>query len=165
MTWIVIGVSSGVPWPREESNVSYRGLEFILRPETETSLSSLALNLAPTMRYQDGLSRCREFLSALCWVDNAPIREEIVSGGGYPVAVGKGPQWRSIQVDRFRSRFLPEPTDPKAKLALALYREAHNVNSVPYKFLGFFKILNIINKSQQNHTEWINSKFMSIKLI
>lgn len=35
-------------------------------------------------------------------------------------------------------------TDPKSRLALALFREARTVNSTPYEFLGYFKILNIV---------------------
>jgi hypothetical protein len=33
--------------------------------------------------------------------------------------------------------------DPRARLALALYREARTINSVPFSFLSYFKILNI----------------------
>lgn len=51
--------------------------------------------------------------------------------------------------------YLPESNDPNALLALALYREALNVNSVPYKFLGFYKILNI-GKKGPAQIDWIN---------
>jgi len=49
--------------------------------------------------------------------------------------------------------------DEKARLALALFREARTVNSTPFQFLSYFKILNIfwkdrlvtIDGQRQNH--------------
>lgn len=42
------------------------------------------------------------------------------------------------------------PRDPKAMLALALYREAKTVNSIPFSFLSYFKILNIFWKDKKD---------------
>ena len=108
MSYIVIGLSSGVPWPKQEANVEFKGQEFILRPETETLLPSLVFKLNAQMTWEQGMSRCREFFSVLSWVDGAPIREEIVSGGGRAVSVGKSPHWKSVHVDRFHIRYLPQ---------------------------------------------------------
>ncbi len=157
MTWIVIGVSSGVPWPKIEGILTFKGHHFTLRPETEALLPSFTFKIPHGMTYDEGMSLCREFMSTLSWVEDAPLEEESVSGGGHPINIGKGPHWRAIAVDKVHIRYLPEVTDQKAKLALALYREAHNVNSVPYKFLGFFKILNIILKTKTEHSNWINN--------
>jgi hypothetical protein len=38
--------------------------------------------------------------------------------------------------------------NPKARLALALYREGRTISSVPYEFLSYFKILNIFWKDK-----------------
>jgi hypothetical protein len=38
--------------------------------------------------------------------------------------------------------------DEKARLALALFREARTVNSTPFEFLSYFKILNIFWKDR-----------------
>src|SRR2546422_4958129 len=42
------------------------------------------------------------------------------------------------------------PHDPKAQLALALYREALTVNSIPFSFLSYFKILNMFWNDRKN---------------
>jgi len=46
---------------------------------------------------------------------------------------------------KFRIDYLPEHTNPKGQLCLALYREALNLNSKPFQFLGFFKIINVLH--------------------
>ena len=46
---------------------------------------------------------------------------------------------------------------PKATTCRSLYREAMSVNSVPYKFLGFFKIINIRYKDGPAQKAWIKA--------
>ena len=41
-----------------------------------------------------------------------------------------------------------EITDEKAKLAVALYREGRGLDSIPFRFLSYFKILNIFWKDK-----------------
>jgi hypothetical protein len=48
------------------------------------------------------------------------------------------------------------PQDPKARVALGLYREAVGVNSIPYEFLGYFKVINTRFKSPDEQIAWIN---------
>ena len=48
------------------------------------------------------------------------------------------------------------PSDPKARLAIALYREAISVRNTPYEFLGYFKIINILNSDPKVQIAWIN---------
>jgi hypothetical protein len=59
--------------------------------------------------------------------------------------------------------------DPRARLALALYREARTINSVPFAFLGYFKILNIFwqdkydKKGQNRIIEGIRTTLPQVK--
>jgi len=71
------------------------------------------------------------------------------SGGSVPMAISR-------QRDSVGSCVLTQypfyrelETDRKKVLALALYREARTVNSIPYAFLGYYKILNI----------WLSEKY------
>ena len=67
---------------------------------------------------------------------------------------------RSINRD-FLTRWNPLD-DPKQRLAVALYREAMSVNSIPYKFLGFFKIINILYKNGPDQKAWIKATLPSL---
>jgi hypothetical protein len=46
----------------------------------------------------------------------------------------------------FEYDYLPEPTDPRAWLALALFREGLNLKNVHYQFLSYYKIINILHE-------------------
>lgn len=152
--WAVIGVETGVFWPTNETIVEFEGHQITLRPETK--------DLAPTVIMQckgltldEGLHLLRRFLSSLSWVHGAPIREIASGGGSHPHGIGKGAGARLINPN-FTADYLPAPKEPKAKLALALYREALSVNSVAYQFLGFAKVLNILYEKGKDQIAWIN---------
>ncbi len=160
--WLVIGVETGVPWPKEDTEAIFRGRKFLLGPETEDFAPSIAFEYPKDMEHKEALSLCREFMSALSWVENQPVREIMVTGGGRPIQAGKGPIWYATTTPKFRKDYLPEPADPKAKLALALYREAQSINSTPYAFLGYFKILNILHPNGASQKKWINDNIDKI---
>lgn len=84
------------------------------------------------------------FLSALGWkCDEPAINHYGWSGNPKPVPV---PRYK-IPYGYSPSEVFPnevyEITDKKAKLAVALYREARSLDNVPFQFLSYFKILNI----------------------
>jgi len=62
----------------------------------------------------------------------------------------------------FSVDYLPRVSDPKAQLALALYREALCVNSVPYAFLGFAKVLNVFLAGDVKTIKWINENLANV---
>lgn len=153
--WLVIGLESEVFWPTQETNVSFQGHTFLLRPATEEHAPSIAYNYDDsTMEYNDALLVTRRFMSSLSWVEGRSLHEIMITGGSFPIYVGR--RRFNLVNDRFRIDYLPEALEPKAQLALALYREALNVNSTSYKVLGFFKILNINYSNSYKQKKWIN---------
>lgn len=60
-------------------------------------------------------------------------------------------------ISRYDFEHLQNPPDDKQKLALALYREGLNTNSEFYRFLSFFKILNITLLTGADQVAWVNS--------
>jgi hypothetical protein len=155
--WLTVGLESGIHWPTTEVSLAYQGQEFLLRPETEKLAPSVALAHDPPLTDRDALLLIRRFLSALSWVERGHLRETINFGtGGSPGGIGKGPPARLIN-PRFRADYLPDVKVPKAQLCLALYREAMNLNSKPFQFLGFFKIINALYEGGPDQKAWVNN--------
>lgn len=139
--WLVVGVESSVPWPTVATRVRYGGQELLLRPGTETERPDVAfLHSLPSSQAHELV---RRFLSALCWAEGYSIREAGSSEGGSPIRIGRrGPC--DVVASHFGVNYLPDPGDAKAKLALALYREAQSLDSIPYRFLSLFKVVNAL---------------------
>jgi hypothetical protein len=68
----------------------------------------------------------------------------------------------TIMTDRFSHRYLPDPDDPNARLALGLYREGMYLNHVAYQCLSFFKILNIFLRGSAQQIAWIDDNLPKV---
>jgi hypothetical protein len=100
-----------------------------------------------------------EFLSALAWAERRAVVPTFGNWCTAPLAIGKEP--RGCVFDGTFD-YLPDPPDPKAKLAIALYREGLSVNLVPYKVLGFFKVINIFCDRGSDQTRWIRDNLQHV---
>jgi hypothetical protein len=153
--WLVVGLETGVFWPTKETRIQFRGRELFLRPETDKSAPDVITRYAPPGTYEEALRIVRQFLSSLAWVRQGQLREIGITGGSHPIHIGKGPGARLID-PQFRVDYLPDSEDPRARLALALYREALGLDNTAYQFLGFFKIINVLHDKGAEQKEWIN---------
>lgn len=153
--WLNCGVTAQTDWPNERKEVKYGGHTFVLMPKTSENSASIHLEVS-RLSVEHGMTLVNRFLSALCWkCDQAAINHYGGSGSPKPVPVPKHriPLGYS-PTDLFPNEIF-EITDEKAKLAISLYREARSLDSVPFRFLSFFKILNVfwkdkyVNKSNE----------------
>jgi hypothetical protein len=138
--WLNLPVVGTADWPREQMKVSVQDHEVILKPETRETEKSIHVELRG-INESDAFTLASRFLSVLTWCSDQPL--ETLDGF----------VWRRPEPVRKQSRPVGElidftilrdiPRDPRARKALALYREGHTVNSLPFSFLSYFKILNI----------------------
>jgi hypothetical protein len=93
------------------------------------------------------LTLINRFLSILSWSDDQPMENRYGwSGNPVPVAVPRESKAVGSSIAfPFGRRVEP---DEKASFALALFREGRTVNSTPFEFLSYFKILNIFWKDK-----------------
>jgi hypothetical protein len=153
---ITVAIDSGIFWPAKETKVAYQGQEFILCPETEQLAPTISLFFDPPLTTDQALLLIRRFLSTLSWVERGPLRESFhVGTAGHPAALVKSAAGRLVN-PRFRLDYLPEVVDVKAQRCLAFYREAMNLNSAPFQFLSFFKIINVLHAKGADQTACIN---------
>jgi hypothetical protein len=153
--YFTLGIELGTEWVSKEQVVCYKGHEIIIRPETEDAAPSLVLPLVDEKTARWAYQILLEFLSSMAWIKGrgSVVRMGVATTAPNPMRIGKQ-QFREI--NDVAIEYVPDPTDPKARLVLALYREALSVNLVPYKFLGFFKIINAIHKKGPKQVEWID---------
>ena len=157
MSWLNCGVTTQATWPKETKEVKYGDHTFVLMPLTKEHSASIHIELRG-ISYVEGLTLINRFLSALGWkCDQPAINHDGWSGNPKPVPVHKYhiPYGYSPS-DSFPTEIY-EITNEKAKLAVALYREAKSLDSVPFQFLSYFKILNIFwdDKTKDGKNELI----------
>jgi hypothetical protein len=144
MSWLNCGVTTQAIWPKTQKKVRYGNHTFVLMPLTKEYSASVHIELNGRIGDVEGMTLINQFLSALAWkCDEPAINHYGWSGNPIPVPVSR----YRIPYGYSPSGIFPnevyEITDKKAKLAVALYREARSIDSVPFQFLSYFKILNI----------------------
>ena len=141
--WLNCGVTAQTNWPHERKEVKYGGHTFVLMPKTSENSASIHLEVS-RLSTELGMTLVNRFLSALCWkCDQPAINHYGGSGSSQPVPVLKHRiPFGYSPTDQFPNEIF-EITDEKAKLAISLYREARSLDSIPFQFLSYFKILNV----------------------
>lgn len=159
--WLTVGIIGTAIWPTKETTVQFGGRTLVLKPATRDTEQSINVNLHGISTV-DALTLINRFLSVLSWCDDQPLENRYGwSGNPRPGTVPREsrasgssigfPFYRDVEPDR------------KARLALALFREGRTVNSTPFAFLSYFKILNIFWKDRNELTEGIRNTLPKLK--
>jgi len=154
-----VGVDTQIPWPSKERVVVFRTREFLLLPGSDTLSRMIRVKTGPDFTQDDADKLILELLSALAWAEQRNVSTTSGNWCTAPLNIGKRPM--GIIGDGHFD-YLPDPPDPRAKLALALYREGLSVNMMPYQFLGFFKVINIIRDKGKEQKQWIRDNLQHI---
>ncbi|HEY0968967.1 MAG TPA: methylamine utilization protein MauJ [Opitutaceae bacterium] len=155
--WLTVAVRDVVRWPDLHYFHDYDGYEFILLPETTTTPPAIALELTTGLDLRKARAAIRRFLSAYAWVERHSADDHFGIGAGFPGGVGKEEGPVRTRGENFRLDYLPSTQDPKARLCLALYREALGLRNEAYRFLAFFKIINVLHEKGAKQVAWINA--------
>jgi hypothetical protein len=164
--WLVTTFDSQEQDPRDYISTEYGGLKLHIKPGHGDSVSVLSTFLEDNRKVADARITINRFLSAMAWKDGKAFVTLGTIAAGARLADRDKPRFnlseervlRYATVNAFDFEHLQNPPDNKQKLALALYREGLNstVNQF-YRFLSFFKILNIKFPTGKGHVDWINA--------
>lgn len=144
MDWLNCGVTTQAEWPSSRKEVKYGDNTFVLLPRTKENSASIHIEMSG-INPNNGLTLVNRFLSALAWKCDAPVINHYGwSGTSFePVPVPRHELALGHSPFNDFPKEIYEITGKKTQLAIALYREARSLDSVPFQFLSYFKILNI----------------------
>ncbi|MFX0140662.1 MAG: methylamine utilization protein MauJ [Candidatus Hodarchaeota archaeon] len=160
--WEVAIIETDMAWPDVETEYTFKGNRIIILPETEKFYPAVALAHTLLSKSNEAKKIILDFCTYLAWAEDHGIYVKFWTGGSTIMRVQKGSAMVKIP-GKINIKYLPEPKDESAKLALALYNDAMALNHYAYKFLGFYKIINLkfpnrIGKKSagQLQKDWIN---------
>ena len=129
-------------WPVRVQKIVYLRQEFWIIPITNDAYPAIAVRSSGASD-NELRERILRFLSVLSWIENSGASLISFGGGGhlYPYLRPKG---GGLGVrEKFDLRYFPKVTDPEARLALALMREARSLKHIAYSFLTFWRALEV----------------------
>ena len=167
--WAIVGIQTPISWPTEVSIYRFRDYDLLLRPGDNTTYPSISLKYDD---YRIDMNTARKvimhFASSLAWHEDSPIHLKNWIGGSRCFNLGKpGTDKKSAKpitplfpIKTLGVRDLPDTLDKNARAAMAFYREGLALDNVPYKFLSFYKIINLFvgrNGKSGKQVRWINN--------
>lgn len=154
--WMIVTVETELEWPAEEDFVSFMGHTLILRPPDGDFAADVRLQYEHPQSEQEAFGTICRFLTALSWWYHRPARARLRIACTAPMRGGKGGFGMPLRKDYQLPRLIQPLSDSKARIALALYREAIGVQNTPYEFLGYLKIINVCYRNGRDQITWIN---------
>src|SRR5438132_1021886 len=122
--WMIVTVETEIEWPAEETAFQFAGHTLILRPPEGNAAADVRTQYDHAQSHRDALEAICRFLSALSWWQHRPARVRLCPSCTVPIRVGKLDYSPPLRKDFRIPTAVTQQLDPKARIALALYREA-----------------------------------------
>lgn len=166
-TWVNLAVKPNFSWPNSLVQIPFENRKIVLQPRRDALACTVSLYDEEGLTIEEGGKIIYRFLSRLAWSMEGGIEELFICGSNNPERpglLGQGTYSQSgwAQIKPWNYLYLPIPGSEKAERALAVFREAMSVNSTPYAFLGYFKVINIPFASGNDQMKWINENLKDI---
>lgn len=173
MIWFDMAVSPKFSWLNTQVEIPFEGYRVVLQPRRKVEenpaerASTVSVIDLGGISFELGGTVASRFLSRIAWSMRGGVEELFVAGSNNPERpgwLGQGTYARSgwAQVDPWVHLYLPSTLDDDADLALGLFREGMSVNSSPFAFLSYFKILNIKHGGGSAQKNWINQNLQHL---
>jgi hypothetical protein len=157
-----MAADNDVTWPHEPKLVKFDGHHFVLMPRTKDKVQSIHMDLVGNRLDDIGATTVmRRFLSLMAWCDDGFATLGFGwSGNPVPVPVAK-PElaFRTTSHYIFDRKI---SATPKARRALALYREALNAEHaglISYAVLNYYKIIELTQRDGGTTKNWFRDYF------
>jgi hypothetical protein len=151
--WTVAYIEPTMAWPVRVQRIVYLGEEYWIIPITSNAYPGIAVRNA---KHDDVTKeRILRFLSVLSWLEKSGAVLVSFGGGSYPFAFQRYNKHGFSICKEIDLRYLPEVTDAKARLALALMRDGRGLSHVAYSFLSFYRVLEVAVGRGKAIPSWI----------
>ena len=165
--WADLAVKPNFSWPKVQVEIPFEGRRVVLQPLTDKLSCAISVFDDAGITFDEGGTVLSRFLSRLAWSMNGGVVELFICGSNNPARpglLGRGNYETSCwaAVEPWDYIYLPSANNVNADLALGLFREGLSVNSVPFAFLSYFKVLNITFSAGQPQKDWINANLAKV---
>lgn len=163
--WLVVAFESEEHDGRELLELTYLGRKLYIQPHSDEFCNLVSTFVEPGENGGDVLTIINRFFSAMAWKDDKffVTRGSIESGARLTERDHPRFNYRQKRhypygvLSRFDFEHLQTANDERQRLALALYREGLGADNEFYRFLSFYKIINIIQRTVQDQSTWTNA--------
>jgi hypothetical protein len=157
--WVLANIQDGATWPVNSQKVIFHDEAVWIMPIMTDRFPAVAMKVRPGKSRAECERLLLRFLSALSWVEESGFLVDGVGGGSLPNPMGRRKEGGYSICQEFDLSYLPETTDNRAMLALALMREGRGLNHPGYSFLSLYRVVELaLGRGWQRQVAWINEQ-------
>lgn len=165
--WLLANVDQSIGWPQKKVMVIYQSRKVLLLPASKTVHAAAAV-ITKAHTLKEGKIFLMQFLSALAYAEQGKIDIVQWTNSSTQGALTKHlrlplAKQRGMTSLFFRPTELPNPGDPKARQALAFFREGLSLNHAGYSFLSYYKIINMKYPDGSKQKKWIRQNIPALE--
>jgi hypothetical protein len=169
--WLVVDFESSTRDPRAQLRTEYDGLTIHIQPHMDEYCDVMSTFVRPEDDLQGARLKLNRFLSAMAWKDDCAFVTRGSTAGGARAQDSENPRFNYLEkrritgyvISRFDFEHLFVATNDRQRLALALYRDGLNSENEFYRFLSFYKIINILHSDSKDQMRWVNINIPNLK--
>ena len=169
--WLNIAFDCEIRDKRPVLQCEYDGLTLHIKPSAEEPFADVIAVFAHDPEVDDIQLRVNRFLSSMTWKDGKAYLTLGSGGWGTSFFEKSKPQFFYREkrqspygvITEYDFEHLHVSKDTHQNLGLALYRDALGVNNDFYRFLNFYKIINIRHARGKQQMEWINANISRLE--
>jgi hypothetical protein len=162
--WTIANVTSSTGgWPVTLQEVNYNGVRVWVLPVMKDRAPALAVNRPAGFDRGDAERLLMRLASAISWITRSGIIIEDFSGGSRCFLTQRREGEPTMIRKDFDLSYLPEPTDKRALLALALMREGKGLNHAAYGFLSYYRVLEVALPDGKKRGKWISDNVEKLR--
>jgi hypothetical protein len=163
--WLVVAFEAEVRDPRDILELTYLDRKLYIQPRNDEFCNLISTFIEAGENDRDVRTTINRFFSAMAWKDDSFFITRGSTAGGARKEERNNPRFNYREkkhypygvISQFDFEHLLTVNEDRQKLALALYREALGADNDFYRFLSFFKIINIIRPTTRDQRAWINA--------
>jgi hypothetical protein len=159
--WLVVSLTTNVAWPVRAQMTRYRGFDLWILPLMEGFHPAVTVKRPVDLSRRDAEILLMRFISSIAWTEGSGVIAEFITGGSMPRPVGMRRQLGNVICHQLDLSYLPEPSEEKAMLALALMREGRALNHPAYSFLSLYRAFEVCLPGNQRGT-WIDGHIVHV---
>jgi len=161
--WAIISFDTNMDFCKGTYIIGFDGFNLELIKGSNTTVHSIYIETKSNI--SKAFEACLKFLSEMSWLYNTSVSDIFMFSASTKLRIGNEvkPFSRTGNVINLVD-YEQLSLDSTQRLALGLYKEGISSNSNFYKFLSFFKILNLNNHKGKEQIKWINNKTGELKL-
>jgi hypothetical protein len=160
--WKCLNIDNRVAWPTTPQQFEFEGHAIWVIPATTDHYPGLAINRPSDLPEDECWAMLHRALSMLAWQQNAGVVVLYRSGGSIPQMMRMNEKPVAFVRASFDLTELPQPTTGRAKLALALMREARSLNHPAFAFLSFYKVIETAIPNGKERANWIDANIENL---